>query len=580
MVQNLSMQIGLAGRGGVPNGRDGLRSIICPPPAGGSGPGTSLPSVTLVPQQVYTTTALVPTLSSQVAFSQSWPGSDVMLRLMSPSGRVIDRNTTDPDVFHEFGPTFEHYVISQPEPGDWTMELTGVDVAPEGEEVELSLLIYQEPTPPEINCPGDMAVQASSSLGAAVEFEATIPEDCGCVATIEYSKAPGSMFPLGTTEVVCTATSDAGLSSECTFTITVEQGSGSIFGKVTDAPASGDPTPLAGLSVRLIDVNGVVADSAVSEEGSGVYEFDAVPNAAYTVELEVPLGFAPVTPPVVSVMVYGEPIEVNFQIGEAATGKVKDLWWWSSKLADIKYDRVNTTFGVTREQVDLLGERIFNHFYLKDGGYDIRIPYLTYVGEPAEPLTFDEVYEVFFGPDKNTTAGKIRMNLLTVLLDVASGDLNQLKVVSSDGAKVCQAITYYCRLYPFGWSDWTVWWHLMKIHCPSFGIIPAGVIPLSTPMVLYKPADAALPTEFSLSQNYPNPFNPVTEIEFGLPSACRVKLEIFNVVGQTVATLVDETKEAGFHSVQWDGSAFASGVYLYRITAGDFVNTRKLLLLK
>jgi len=580
MVQNLTMQIGLAGRGGVPNGRDGLRSTICPPPAGGNEPGIPLPPVTLVPQQIYTTTASVPAFSSQAAFSQSWPGSDVMLRLVSPTGRVIDRNTADPDVFHELGPTFEHYVISHPEQGDWTMEVTGLDVAPEGEQVELALVVYPEAAPPEIECPGDMVVQATSPLGAAVGFEALVPEDCGCVATIAYSKAPGSMFPPGSTEVVCTATSDVGLSSECTFTITVEQGSGSVFGIVTNAPTSGDPVPLAGLSIRLVDAGGSSSVSAVTSEGAGTFEFADIPNGHYTVELEVPLGFSPVAPPAVTVDLQGEPVEVNFQLAEAATGKIKDLWWWSGKLADIKNNCVNPAFGLTRQQVDSLGEKIFAHFYLKDGGYDIRIPYLTYVGEPAGPLTFDEVYEVFFGADKNTTAGKIRMNLLTVLLDVASGDINQLKVVSADGAKVCQAITYYCRLYPFGWSDWTVWWHLMKIHCPSFGIIPACVIPLATPTVLYKPADESLPTDFSLSQNYPNPFNPVTDIEFGLPSPCHVRLEVYNVVGQTVVTLVDGRREAGFYTVSWDGSNVASGVYLYRLTAGDYVQTRKMLLLK
>jgi hypothetical protein len=102
---------------------------------------------------------------------------------------------------------------------------------------------------------------------------------------------------------------------------------------------------------------------------------------------------------------------------------------------------------------------------------------------------------------------------------------------------------------------------------------------------VYSPAvgiadDGTLPQMFELQQNYPNPFNPETEIGFSLPLACNVKLEIFNVMGRRVAVLVDRPMDAGRHSVSWDGNAFPSGLYLYRLEAGAFVDTKKLLLLK
>ncbi|HWR83846.1 MAG TPA: kelch repeat-containing protein [Candidatus Deferrimicrobium sp.] len=84
----------------------------------------------------------------------------------------------------------------------------------------------------------------------------------------------------------------------------------------------------------------------------------------------------------------------------------------------------------------------------------------------------------------------------------------------------------------------------------------------------------------SLNDNYPNPFNPATEISFSLPTASRVTLEVYNITGQKVATLVDRFMEAGVHSVTWDGSNAASGVYLYRMQTGDYVATRKMLLVK
>jgi hypothetical protein len=83
-----------------------------------------------------------------------------------------------------------------------------------------------------------------------------------------------------------------------------------------------------------------------------------------------------------------------------------------------------------------------------------------------------------------------------------------------------------------------------------------------------------------LKGNYPNPFNPVTEISFSLVNSGDVKVEIFNVMGQKVATVVDGFMEAGQHTVLWDASDFSSGVYFYRLTAGDLVETRKMMLLK
>ena len=89
-----------------------------------------------------------------------------------------------------------------------------------------------------------------------------------------------------------------------------------------------------------------------------------------------------------------------------------------------------------------------------------------------------------------------------------------------------------------------------------------------------------LPTAYALEQNYPNPFNPSTQIQFALPNASHVRLEIYNGLGERMARLVDETRQAGYHSEQFDATGLASGLYLYRLQAGDFVDTKKLLLLK
>jgi hypothetical protein len=88
------------------------------------------------------------------------------------------------------------------------------------------------------------------------------------------------------------------------------------------------------------------------------------------------------------------------------------------------------------------------------------------------------------------------------------------------------------------------------------------------------------PYRYWLLQNYPNPFNPSTTVEFALPHSGFVTLKIFNILGEEVAPLVDEAKDPGTYRTSWDASGMASGVYLYRLQAGHFVETKKLLLLK
>jgi hypothetical protein len=89
-----------------------------------------------------------------------------------------------------------------------------------------------------------------------------------------------------------------------------------------------------------------------------------------------------------------------------------------------------------------------------------------------------------------------------------------------------------------------------------------------------------VPNDFALSQNYPNPFNPSTEISFDLPVASHVELSIYNVLGQKVETLVDREMEAGNHIVTWNADPYSTGVYFYRISANDFTETKKMLMLK
>lgn len=90
--------------------------------------------------------------------------------------------------------------------------------------------------------------------------------------------------------------------------------------------------------------------------------------------------------------------------------------------------------------------------------------------------------------------------------------------------------------------------------------------------------DDLIPGRFELLQNYPNPFNPVTLIRYAIPRAGRVRIEIFNILGQRVHTLMDSDQTPGYHAMTFDGSSLASGLYIYRMQADGFSEVRRMIL--
>ncbi len=131
----------------------------------------------------------------------------------------------------------------------------------------------------------------------------------------------------------------------------------------------------------------------------------------------------------------------------------------------------------------------------------------------------------------------------------------------------------------------TVWSGIGFVDAEGTGIyrpqsfIP-GVVTVLAPTAIDDEAVQTLPSRLALAQNYPNPFNPTTTIEFTLPLAGATRLEVFNVLGQQVVTLVDRSLGAGTHQIQWDGVNQPSGIYFYRLTHREGAQTRKMILVK
>lgn len=126
-------------------------------------------------------------------------------------------------------------------------------------------------------------------------------------------------------------------------------------------------------------------------------------------------------------------------------------------------------------------------------------------------------------------------------------------------------ITYYWRargVNIIGEGTWSNVW--------SFYITPTSVLLSSS----------EIPKEYKMFNNYPNPFNPATKVRFDLPKSSEVKITVFDVTGKEAAVLVNETLQAGSYQTEWNAAAFPSGVYFYRIQAGDFSETKRMILVR
>ena len=350
---------------------------------------------------------------------------------------------------------------------------------------------------------------------------------------------------------------------------------GQIQGNVSD-----DNNNMLGVEINLYDNLGQNVATTYTNE-SGHYEFADIPNGEYLVEMIVPMGYSPLNGPSIPVTLYGGTAIIDYQLGDATTGKLRSFWWWRDQFA-ILYAGEETFCGMTIRDVTEYGEIIYDHFYDREDGYGIQIEGLTYRWYPDLPVSFSYLKSLFVEDNSDDIPTKMKKHILTIMLNVASGRLSQNAVISSDGATVSQAITYYCDILESGNYTWRDWYYPMTIEMGR--IVPAGIIPLETPDIMYKidnrDSGDFLPSGFALHQNYPNPFNPSTVISFELPVAGDIGLSVYNISGQKVSTLTEGYFEAGKHEIIWDASQVASGVYFYRLKTESGVETRKMTLIK
>jgi hypothetical protein len=157
---------------------------------------------------------------------------------------------------------------------------------------------------------------------------------------------------------------------------------------------------------------------------------------------------------------------------------------------------------------------------------------------------------------------------IEVALDSLFDQLHTIDTNVVDTSKIIANLqntkTYWWRVRAFNNSGWGAFSEIR-----TFKVVITEVIELP-----------GTPREFSLSQNYPNPFNPITNFRFSTKEDGYVVLNIFDALGKEIARIVDQELHAGFYSITWDASNTPSGMYFYRMQAGEFVATKKLVLMK
>lgn len=137
----------------------------------------------------------------------------------------------------------------------------------------------------------------------------------------------------------------------------------------------------------------------------------------------------------------------------------------------------------------------------------------------------------------------------------------------------------YSLILAAGQTAWVGFRYYTSTGIDGYAVYLDDVM-IGSPNVGVTPTSSNIPDKFNLEQNYPNPFNPTTNIKFSLPKATNVQLIIYNSMGQEVKSLVNEYKNAGSYSVDFNASSLASGTYFYKLITSDFVETKKMTLVK
>ena len=197
-------------------------------------------------------------------------------------------------------------------------------------------------------------------------------------------------------------------------------------------------------------------------------------------------------------------------------------------------------------------------------------------GEVSAPavVRVGKTFYMFYGGETNPTAVNFSIGLATSQDGIHWMRYGSAPVLTPGGGWDGSSLGGMSVLYRDG--TFQMWYSALssitghwQIGFATSPYVPLGIGSLKT-----------LPVAFALDQNYPNPFNPTTTIRFAVPYRTHISLTVVNTLGQQVAILVNETQDGGIHEVKFDGTGLASGVYFYRLQAGNYVETKKSVIMR
>jgi len=432
--------------------------------------------------------------------------------------------------------------------------------------------------PPVVVCPPDISEACASSAGAVVTYEVAVSDDRDVSPAVSCNPPSGSVFPIGTTPVRCIATDAAGNRDSCEFMITVNEGLGSVTGRVL-ADCEGQQSELHGVRIDAYDNTGHLALSTETDP-SGTYALDGLPSGqSYTITVITPLGYYTAEDERLAQVHCSEVIVVDFDFScIPATHEPRTIGFWKHQVGV-------ATGGNGRAQVD--GPTLCGYLGLIQDHFNSNAinPVVVYV-PPASDACVDKLNVAKILLNLKGNAGmtaRAKQQLTALLLNVAAGYISLRTQVSSDGATLSQAITHCDLLIDDASGDH----ERAKSICDLINnniAVPSGWIPIGTADIAYK-ASSGVPRSFTLDQNYPNPFNSGTVISYTLNEDSPVRLEVFDILGRNLVTLVDQMQPVGQHQVVWDGrnedgEPAASGMYFYRLRVEGFAESKKMILVK
>ncbi len=210
--------------------------------------------------------------------------------------------------------------------------------------------------------------------------------------------------------------------------------------------------------------------------------------------------------------------------------------------------------------------------YLEGAGPFSAVYSFTTAGTPSQEV--DYLKNIINNLENQNTIPGNQGNILENRLNSAENQLNN----NNDFVGIVQLGIFELRVYILrvsGMLDQTDAQGLIDYANKIIQLIYNGNSKISQ-----QTAVNTTPTTYSLGQNYPNPFNPTTDIEYSIPKNANVTLKVYDMLGKEVATLVNKQQDAGTYIATWNASKFSSGVYFYRLTAGSFVQTKRMSLTK